>query len=347
MSLNRLPDRAPGRPRPTLAMLAVAVLVASGVSVAATAAYFEVRSSSGAPSPGTIAVTDDLGRTVDVPVSPDRVAVLSPNIMDTVFRLGLRPDVVGVDCLSTSSGGLSGDYSPDQIQAWNLSSSMCIQVSPSFDVEQLIEADPALVLASTIISLSNIEELSTTYHIPVVVLAPATVSGILFDVQLVSEIFGGTARAPALIAALETELASASALDSSLAANGTTLPKVLLTYYAFPVGSTTPGYYTYGPGTFGQSLIELSGGASISANATVAYPELSGTQVLYDGPSVVIYGTGFGIDLATYQAGPDWGQISAVASGHVDSIDSNLVTEADPTMILDGLPSLIGELHPS
>lgn len=344
MSLNpaALPPSRP--PRLTSAVLVVAILVAAGVSVAGTAAYLELRP--GGSTHGAITVTDDLGRNVSVPSSPQRVVVLSPNILDTMVRLGLRSDIVGVDCSAASSGGLTADYSNDQIAAWNLTSSLCVQVSPSFDVEQLVGDRPALVLASTIISLSNIEELSTTYHLPVVVLAPSTIGGILVDVQTLATIFGNPAPARPLLASLQTELGKAAALASAVLANGTPLPKVLLTYYAVAAGLSTPGYFTFGPGTFGQSLVELAGGASISANATIAYPELSGPQVLYDGPDVIVYGTGFGIDLSMYQAGPDWNQFPAVSSGHVYPIDSNLVTEADPTMVLEGLPALIALLHP-
>ena len=344
MSLNTASNSQPRGMRLTLPVLGVVLLVVAGACVAATAAYFEVR-----PSPavaGDITVTDDLGRTVSVPVDPHRIAVLSPNLLDTVYRLGLRSDVVGVDCESPTDGGLSGDYSTDQIQAWNLSSSLCIQVAPSFDIEELIASEPQLVLASTIISLSDIEEVQTTYHIPVVVLAPATVGGIVTDVQIVSGVFGDPARTQPLVASLQSELGNATTLANSLLDNGTALPTVLLTYYANPSGSSDPGYYTYGPGTFGQSLVELAGGSSISANATIAYPLLSGPQVLYANPAVIVYGTGFGLDLSEYQSGPDWGELSAVTSGHVYGIDSNLVTEADPTMILSGLPALTGELHP-
>ena len=168
----------------------------------------------------------------------------------------------------------------------------------------------------------------------------------LLDVELIASIFQEPPPTQGLIASLQGALSNASTLATSLLDNGTPLPTVLLTYYAFPDGSTTPGYYTFGPGTFGQSLVELAGGTSVSANATVAYPELTGSQVLFDDPQVVIYGTGFGIDLSTYQAGPDWGQLPAVHSGALHPIDSNLITEADPTMVLVGLPALTADLHP-
>ncbi|HUI38047.1 MAG TPA: ABC transporter substrate-binding protein [Thermoplasmata archaeon] len=339
------PPRAPRTV--SLALLLTVLLVVAGVSVGVTAAYFELRPAPSAQGPGTVTVVDDLGRTVTVPTDPDRVIVLSPNILDMMVSLGLRSHVVGVDC--STPGGLSADYSSDQVGAWNLTDSMCVTVSPSFDAEGLLKDSPGLVLASTIISLADIEELSTTDRLPVAVLAPPDLGGIVLDVQLLAKVFGLPPTNGTLVdltTSMQSELDRAAGVDANLSNEGATLPSVFLTYYADPSGGPLPGYFGFGPGTFGQSLVELAGGSSISANSTTAYPLLTGPQILFDNPSRIIYGTGFDLDLSTYEAGPDWSQFPAVQDGNASAIDSNLLTEADPTMILVGLPALLGILHP-
>ncbi len=339
MSLNENPTPPPS-PRRTvpLALFIVVILVVAGAAVAVTAGYYALRPASPSSPGHTLTVTDDLGRTVTVPVDPSRVAVLSPSIMDIMFRLGLRGHVVGVDCYAPALGGLSDDYSPDQIALWNLSSSMCVEIGPTFDAESLVNVTPQLVLASTIVSVAAIEEITNTLGIPVVMLQPPTLSGILVDVSLVAEIFGVTSLAQALNGQLAEELYNATVLDNSVPS----FPTVLLTYDA-----DSNGYWTFGPSTFGESLIELSGGASISANATIPYPELSPGQVLVADPQWIIYGVGFGLNESTYAGGPLWSEIPAVQLGNVSGIDSNWFTEPDPTMILQGLPALIAILHPS
>ncbi len=239
------------------------------------------------------------------------------------------------------------DYNASQVQAWNLSSSMCVETSPSVDIPDVLNASPQLVLASTITSVADVEEMSTIYGLPVVMLQPSTLGGIEVDVNLLGEIFGATPAADALVAQLQQVLAGAQNVVTGLTDNGTSLPTVLVTYYANPASDPSPGYYTFGPGTFGESLIEFVGASSISANATLPYPELSGPQVLYADPSLVIYGTGFGVTLAsTYSLGPDWSSLSAVTSGTAVAVDSNYLTEPDPTMVLVGVPILLGILHP-
>jgi iron complex transport system substrate-binding protein len=340
MSLNGGP--APGTPRPrtvSAAVVAVALLVTAGVAVAVVAALYEGPAKS---PPGSLTITDDLGRTVSVPRDPSRVAVLSPSIMDTMYRLGLRSHVVAVDCYAAAFGGLSADYSPDQVALWNLTPSMCIQVAPSLDIEQLLNDSVQLVFASTIISVADVEQISATYHIPVVMVQPPTLSGIEIDVTTLASIFGVGPVAAQIDSSLAVGLAQAAAIDANLTNEGTPFPTVLVTYSV-----DQNGYWSFGPGTFGESLIELASATSISANSTFPYPELSAEAVLVANPEYVVYGTGFGLNESFYAAnGPFWSELSATQDGKAVGIDSNYLTEPDPTMILTGLPVLLALFHP-
>src|SRR5208282_420698 len=328
------PSGAPSPRTVSLTWVVVLLLVVGGGAVTVTAVAFTPRSS--APS-HSLQLTDDLGRAVTVPLNPARVAVLSPSIMDVVYRLGLRSHVVGVDCYAAADGGLSDDYSPDQVALWNLSSSMCVQVGPEFVPEMLVNLTPQLVLASTIVSVAAVEEITNQLGIPVVMLQPPTLSGVLYDDNLVGEIFGVQPTANALNAQLSSELFNATNVSGSAYVD----PTVLVTYSV-----DSNGYWTFGPGTFGESLIEIAGGASISANAVTPYPELSSAQVLLDDPQIIVYGLGFGLNESTYAGGPDWSSLGAVQSGNVVGINSNWLTEPDPTMILLGIPALLELLHP-
>jgi ABC-type Fe3+-hydroxamate transport system substrate-binding protein len=332
------PASRPDRRTVPLAWVVVGVLVASGILAAGVATYYVTRPSS---STGPVSITDDLGRHVSVPYDPARVVVLGPSIMDSMYRLGLRGHVVGVDCYAPALGGLSADYSSDQVALWSLTSSMCVETGPTFDVEQLLALGPQLVLATTIVSVAAVEQISDTYHIPVVLLQPATVTGVILDVQLLQKIFGASATASSLEADLQSSIATAAVLQANLTDNGTSFPTVLLTY-----STDGNGYWSFGPGTFGQSLIELASGASISANATLPYPELSGEQVLSADPEYVVYGTGYGLNESSYAQAPFWGQLTATQDGRAVAMDSNYFTEPDPTMILVGLPDLISILYP-
>jgi iron complex transport system substrate-binding protein len=344
MSLNEAPSGSTpaatpaSRPRTvSLAVFVIALIVVAGAAVAVTAILYSPKPAS---TPGDLTVTDDLGRTVKVPRDPSHVVVLGPSIMDSMYRLGLRAHVVGVDCYAVSFGGLTADYSSDQIALWNLSQSMCVQIAPTFNFEALLNDTPQLVLASTIVSVSAVETISSTYNIPVVMLQPATLGGIETDVSLLGEIFGINGTAAALNEKLQIELGADTNLLTNLTNAGTPFPTVLVTY-----STDQNGYWTYGPGTFGESLIELAGATNIGANSTLPYPELPGEVVLVDNPTYVVYGTGFGLNLSSYQSAPFWAQLNATHNGNLYGMDSNYLTEPDPTMILEGLPALIAIFH--
>jgi ABC-type Fe3+-hydroxamate transport system substrate-binding protein len=339
MPLNTPPLPPPRRSVP-LALALVVLLVVAGVAVAATAAYFELSKGSGAsPGPGTVTVIDDYGRSVPVPEDPTRVVVLGPNLVDSMVRLGVRSSLVGVDCSAASYGGLEGDYTPEQTANWSLTSGMCVQAFPSLDTEELLNDSPQVVLATSVVSESALTEFSVTYDVPVVFLVPASLDGIVNDVRLIATIFPSAAAAGTLESTLEGALASAHAALANLTLNGSAdIPPVLLTYYVDP----SAGYYAYGPGTFGDSLVVLAGARNIAANASVPYPILSGSEVLAAAPAVVLYGVGpLGEPLSAYDQGPDWSQLSAEKV----PVDVTLFTEADPTMILVGLPQILEAVH--
>src|SRR5580658_894492 len=337
MSLNGgpgTPTRPQAKPARTIpvALFVIALIVVAGAAVAVTSVLYTPKPAS---TPGDLTLTDDLGRTVQVPRDPARVVVLGPSIVDSMYRLGLRSHIVGVDCYAAAFGGLTADYSSDQIALWNLSQSMCVQTEPTFDFEAMINETPALVLATTIVSVSAVEMISSTYNIPVVMLQPATLGGIEVDVSLLGTIFGLDSNATAINQQLQVELGEATTVATNLTNSGATFPTVLVTY-----STDSNGYWTFGPGTFGESLIELADATNIASNSTLPYPELPGEVVLVDNPTFVIYGLGFGLNLASYQSAPFWSELNATQNGHLYGMDSNYLTEPDPTMILEGLPEL-------
>jgi iron complex transport system substrate-binding protein len=365
MTLNPSSD-ARASPRIAPAVFVVAMLVVAGVAIAGTAAYFELHplrtttpaASPPAPPPAnhtpnpnptkstgptTETIVDDLGRRLTVPLNASRIVVLAPSILDVVYRLGLRTDVVGIGC-EPNEYGLLSVYSPNQTSLWGLTSGLCINDYPTLNDQAVANDSPGLVLASTITSAADVTALTDTYGLPVVMLAPSGLQGIVGDVALVASMYPSNAKAVPLEVALDDTLTNASNLDTNLSDNADPIPSVLLAYY-FDTG----GYYTYGPGTFGESLIELAGGSNVAGGAPLVYFEMNATVVLNDEPSVVIYGTSWndpqlvsGETPQNWTTAPYWSQLN----GSLHAIDVTVITEADPTMVL-ALPLLEYWLQPT
>lgn len=342
MSLN-LPPPPPPRTQARLVpltLVAAVVVVAAAVSIGGTAAYYDLRPSS---TGGTV-VVDDLGRKVSVPIDPHRVVVLAPNVMDIVYRLGLRASVVGVGCTASLPGGILNEYSPKQTSLWSLTNASCVADYPELDTGDVALLSPQVVLASTITSALAVDQLTETYGIPVVVFAPSTLEGIVGDVRIMAQIFPeAQGAATVLEGELQDVLANASAWDTNFSTNNVSIPSVLLSYY-FDSG----GYYTFGPGSFGDSLIAIAGGDNIASSVPLLYAELNATVALVDQPQIILYGTSndtylvSGETPSVWPTAPYWSSLD----GQKIAVDVTLVTEADPTMILY-LPSLLHLFHPT
>ncbi len=325
----------------------VVIVVVAGASIAGAAAYYTLNPRAPSAGPHTVTVVDDLGRTVTAPINPTRVVVLAPSAMDIVYRLGLRADVVGVGCDPSplEAGGILNVYSTNQTVRWGLNNSDCIADYPSLDTETVANLSTQLVITSTITSAQDVETLTQTYGIPVVILAPNTLEGIVGDVRIVSTIFPeATTTANALESNLEATLQNASAFVQNLTGSGVTLPSVLLSYYY-----DSGGYYSYSQGTFGSSLISFMGGNNIAGTIPVQYGEVNATYVLDHQPEFILYATSgtntyltSGENNATAWAfAPYWNQLNGTKIG----IDVTLLSEPDPTMIL-ALPYLESLLYP-
>ncbi len=182
-----------------------------------------------------VAIVDDLGRPVTVPLDPQRIVVLAPSIMDIVYRLGLRSAVVGIGCDGTALGGIYNEYSPNQTALWSLSNASCVTDFPELNTGDIALLGPQLVLASTLTSALAVQQLTEVYGLPVVVFAPSSLWGIVADVRTIAEIFPESlSAATQLESSLDEVLANATALDTKLATDHVALPSVLLTYYFDP-----------------------------------------------------------------------------------------------------------------
>ncbi len=315
-----------------VSVLLVAVVVVGALDVTVLAPHSSTPSSS-----GSVTVVDDAGRSVTVSGVPTRIVVLGPSVMDILFRLGLRSDVVGVDGGPASAGGVLDDYTPGQVANWSLGNLPVITWNPTLDVEEVLALNPDLVVAGSGFSLSQLETLQATDGIPCLYLNPPTLSGIEYDVS----ILGAVTRTNASAQALNEQMEASMVTDEDMVANISYVPSVLLTYYP-----DAEGYWSFGPGSFGNDLVLDAGATSITANDTAATDaEVSGSYVLAANPTAIIVGVGFGLTVQNYSQSPDWSSFGAVQAGHVFALNAVYLSEPDPTMVFE-LQTFITILHP-
>jgi iron complex transport system substrate-binding protein len=106
--------------------------------------------------------------------------------------------------------------------------------------------------------------------------------------------------------------------------------------------------YSYGPGTFGDLLIQRAGGANLVtlAGITDAYPQVSLEQIVAANPSAIILGDSmWGVTPEAVLARAGWDALDAVKNNQIFPFDDNMVSRPGPRLV-DGLEQLAKLLHP-
>ncbi|MEW6399664.1 MAG: cobalamin-binding protein [Bacillota bacterium] len=321
-SRNLHPSPHRGGTGPRLLVLLLAAVMA--VSVAAGCAGKKPEAGPAQPAPFPLTITDGTGRQVTVPAQPQRIISLAPSCTETVFALGLGSKVVGVDKFS--------NY-PPEAQALEKVGGFS---DPS--VEKIAALKPELILGTSMHKkvLPQLEALG----IPVVLLDPKDVDGVLADIQTVGRLTGATEAAGKLASDVRNRITRVKdKIDASVP--GDQRPWVYYEVYSEPI-------MTVGPHTLIHQLIELAGGRNIAYDAQTDYPEFSSEAIIQRNPAVIIFPSFHGsasLTVDKLKARPGWAAIAAVKNGRVHAIDADIISRPGPR-IADAVEELARIIHP-
>jgi iron complex transport system substrate-binding protein len=278
------------------------------------------------PSKGEagIAITDGLGREVQLESAAQRVVSLAPSNTEILFALGAGDKVVGRDEVS--------DYPAEALAlptvgGWS-----------GFSAEAIVALKPDLVLAAEINTPELVSELEglglTVYYLA----NPKTLEELYVNIEIVATLTGRDATK--LTDSLKARVA---AVDEKIA------PLSYAPSVFYEVDATDPSKpYSIGPGTFINLLIARAGGMNAVelAGITDPYPQISLEQLVIAPPDIIILGDSmWGTTAESVAARPGWDTLKAVVDGKVFAFDDNLVSRPGPRLI-DGLEALARLLHP-
>lgn len=201
------------------------------------------------------------------------------------------------------------------------------------DIERIVALKPDLVLASKLTGNENIEKLEEL-GIPVVVLQPKNLDGILEDIKLVGELTGTENRAYALEAGMRERIEAVYKKTRNLEK-----PKVFYVVWHDPLMSA-------GSETFIYDIIIMAGGVNI-AQDIVGYKTMSLETVIDRDPDIIIASIGPG-QHSTYDFLMEEKRlqdVSAAKNGRIYAVDQNIVSRAGPR-IVDGLEEFAKFIHP-
>jgi iron complex transport system substrate-binding protein len=180
--------------------------------------------------------------------------------------------------------------------------------------------------------------------LPVFCLDTQDLDDLYRDVSTVGRLLGVEEEAAALVEKTKAGIAQVTAKTSQVADSDR--PRV------FWLGQEEP-LLTAGPDNMIDTLFELAGGANVAADASRPWPTYSLETLLVKDPQVIIVdaqmpsvrGEDAGEVLARLRAHSVWSQISAVKTGRVYMIRTDLIGQPTPRVV-DGLRKLAEAFHP-
>ena len=268
--------------------------------------------------------TDGLGREIMLANTPKRIVSLAPSNTEILFAVGAGSQVVGRDEFS--------DYPAEAASIESIGGSF-----GEYNVEAIVALEPDLVLAAEINPPELVQQLEdlglTVYYLA----NPTTLEGMYTNLETVASLTGHDATE--LVDSLKARVA---AVDEKIAPLSLRIP----VFYEIDASDPTKPW-TYGPGTFGDLLIDRAGGYNIGGNAeNDPYPQLSLEQIVTSNPSVIILGDAmWGVTPESVLARPGWETIEAVKINSIFPIDDNLISRPGPRLV-DGLEQIAKLLRP-
>jgi iron complex transport system substrate-binding protein len=263
-------------------------------------------------------LTDETGRTVTVPDHPHRVVCLLPSITDTVFALGSGDDVVAVSDYTT--------HPPEALKKPSIGG----LVKPS--IETILSFHPDLVLGVSIPGATETAAQLQNVGVPVYLVDPHGLSGILRSVGSVGEALNRVPQAAALNGSLTRRIEAVRARSA-----GKPAPRVLVPVWYDPI-------ITIGKNAFISQIVETAGAKSVTDDLLPDWPEVSMETVVTRAPEALVLIRGGKLSIEMLRKRPGWSSLPAIQSGKVYYVDTG-IQEPSPVAI-DALEELAREFHP-
>jgi iron complex transport system substrate-binding protein len=271
--------------------------------------------------PGTI--TDDSGREVHLNSAPARIVSHVPSITETLFALGLGDELVA-----------DSEYC-DYPEAAKTKPKIGGYFTPN--LEEIVAMKPDLVLTD-----GYVPELITKLNslgIPIAVIQPKDINGILTDIELVGNVTGSQKEAKELTDDMKKRIDAVVNIVSSASR-----PSV---FYVFEASDATKPW-TAGPGSFVDSLINMAGGMNVAAIASDPWVQFNMEELVRANPDIILVDSQMGtavISPEELKKLPGWQDLKAIKENRIYTIDDDIVTLSGPR-IVQGLEVMARILHP-
>ena len=210
-------------------------------------------------------VTDDYGRTVQVPVAPERVVSTSPAVTEIIFALGGEDLLVGRTDFCT--------YPPEAMKIESIGG------ISNLNVEKIVSLAPDIVISGSMIPKKSTDQLDNMGVATVHVIEKQRFDGLYENISRIGQLIGRSHQADSLIALLKSqspELPQNTQSPQPAPAQFSTLNRRSATasgansqfsiYYVVGFGPT--GNFTAGGDSFINDIIRMAGGRNAAEEIT-------------------------------------------------------------------------------
>jgi cobalamin transport system substrate-binding protein len=266
-------------------------------------------------------ITDDLGRTISVPQSVQRIVSLAPSMTEIVYALGLQDRLVGDTDYC--------DYPPEAKQKTKVGGGL----NPS--LETIASLHPDLVLVTKSFNRLETVHALETLGIPSYATDPHTVDAIISSTQHLANVLGAPEVAKTLASELERRLAEMERRVEALAPR-----RVLFVVWTEPLISI-------GKDTFISDALRHAGAVSV-VDTTESWPQVNLEEVVRLQPEFLIFAEShYGAaerNLDVLAELPGWRLLEAVRRHRV-AIISEAINRPAPRIVF-AIEDLARQLHP-
>ena len=268
-------------------------------------------------APATVAmrqVTDDLGRTVAVPVKITMVVSLAPNLTENIFAVGAGDRLVGVTTFC--------NYPEAAKSIAKIGDTM----NPN--MESIIALKPDVVFVSTASQIEAFMKTLEANKIAVYVTKADSLDALMKNLSDLGDIFGSKDISSKLISDLTTRI------NTIQKTAGDTRTRVFVQISKEPL-------FTIGNQSFLTTALGKAAAESVTRQVETAYPKLSKETALALDPEAII--------LSDSEDNREPNEVfknsPAVKNGRVYKVNADLLSRPGPRLV-DALEQIAKDLHP-
>jgi iron complex transport system substrate-binding protein len=251
-----------------------------------------------------ITETDATGTAVTVDSAPERVVTAGPSAAQTMWEIGGKPQVVGVSKYAS--------YLEGAAERRNVSGGGRSYVS----VEQVVAAEPDLVLAPNIIVNDTVERLREANLTVFRFGYASSIEDIYAKTDLTGRLTGNCEGAAETLTWMRDRIGTVRD-----AVTEEPRPRVF---------ASQGGGWTAGAGTFVSSLVEVAGGSNVAVAANLSgYKQISQEVIVERNPEWIVQLGQFG----TYPKTEAYNSTEAVENEQVITVDGNFVSQPAPQVV--------------